>query len=479
MINRTNLLLTVLTSVVVILGASQESVAQASESREQVLQRVQTLEQQVEMFQTELTKLRNLLAENQNTTTQPKPAAASTENAKVAPRKQEAATKQLSGFELGPIRAIPYGTIYFNAFGNSGGTNNADVPLFATPTNQGNVGMSVRQTRLGLKLEGPTVAHAKVRAQVEADFFGGFPAVGIGDNFGLVRLRLALVRLEWEKTALEAGQDWMVFAPNNPVSIAAAAIPQMAAAGNPWARLPQIRLERRWASGKVLLQAAALAPSTGDSPTATSSSFFLQPGSGGVSRVPFLQSRLSINSANWFGTGKTGAIGISTHYGRSKVGNNESDSVGLASDWTIPLVPRLLISGEAFVGRNLGGFQAGAFQSLNTDFAYRNGTVLRSGGIRSIGTRGGWIQVGFTPPVFDNVLTLYGTYGIDDPRNSDLVSLNKHDWRLRNQAIALSFLYKITPQFSWGVEFRHFNTDFLQSGKQTANHLNLGGAFSF
>jgi hypothetical protein len=105
--------------------------------------------------------------------------------------------------------------------------------------------------------------------------------------------------------------------------------------------------------------------------------------------------------------------------------------------------------------------------------------VLRSGGIRSIGTRGGWIQLGFTPPVFDNVLTFFGTFGIDDPRNTDLISLNKHDWRLRNQAIALSFLYKITSQFSWGMEFRRFNTDYLQSGNQTANHLNLGGAFSF
>ena len=50
-----------------------------------------------------------------------------------------AAEKHLPGIDLGPVRAVPYGTIYFNAFGNSGGTNNADDPLFATPTNQGNV----------------------------------------------------------------------------------------------------------------------------------------------------------------------------------------------------------------------------------------------------------------------------------------------------------------------------------------------------
>jgi hypothetical protein len=191
----------------------------------------------------------------------------------------------------------------------------------------------VRQTRLGLKLEGPTVLHAESRGQIEADFFGGFPAVGVGDNFGIVRLRLAFVRLDWQKTSVEAGQDWMVFASNNPVSIAAAAIPQMAAAGNPWARLPQIRVARRWASGKVLWQGAALAPSTGDSPTATTSPFFLQPTTGAASRVPFFQSRIAFNNANWMGT-------------------------------KFQIVARLTISGEAFFGRNLAGFQAGAFQGI-------------------------------------------------------------------------------------------------------------------
>jgi hypothetical protein len=389
----------------------------------------------------------------------------------------------MPGIDLGPVRATPYGTIYFNAFGNSGGTNNADDPLFATPTNQGNVSMSVRQTRLGLKLEGPKVGSAKSRGQIEADFFGGFPAIGVGENFGIVRLRLAFARLDWEKTSLEFGQDWMVFAPNNPVSIAAAAIPQMAAAGNPWARLPQIRLERKWASGKVLWQGAVLAPGTGDSPTATTSPFLLQPTTGAASRVPFFQSRVAFSSANWLGTKKNGSIGLSGQYGRARVantfGNNKVDAEGLAVDWNFPVVVRFTINGEAFAGRNLAGFQAGVFQGFNPDFAYRSGTALVAGGPRAIATRGGWTQFGFTPPMFADRLILYGTFALDDPRDSDLVSLNKRDWRLRNQAYAFSLIYKFSPQLSWGIEFRRFETVYLQSGKQTSNHVNLGAAFSF
>ncbi len=469
-------------------GVSGSAVAQTPDaSRENLQQRVQQLETQMEAMRAELTKLKGTLAENSNAGASgegKKPARESASAPSSSPQRKEQATEiHPTGIDLGPVRAVPYGTIYFNAFGNSGGTNNADDPLFATPTNQGNVSMSVRQTRLGLKLEGPTILHAKSRGQIEADFFGGFPAIGVGDNFGIVRLRLAFARLDWEKTSLEAGQDWMVFAPNNPVSIAAAAIPQMAAAGNAWARLPQIRLERRWASGRVVWQGAVLAPSTGDSPAATTSPFFLQPTTGAASRVPFFQSRVAFSDANWLGAKKTGSVGVSAHYGRARVantnGNNQIESLGVAADWNFPIVARLTINGEAFLGRNLAGFQAGDFQGFNPDFAYRRGTALIGGGPRAIGTRGGWTQLGFTPPTLSDRLTIYGTYGVDDPRDSDLISLSKRDWRLRNQAYAFSFLYKLSPQLTWGIEWRRFETVYLQDGKQTANHVNLGAAFSF
>ncbi len=482
--NRIALFIAVLGCFIAISPASAQSPASAP-SNADLQERIRQLETQMTEMRGELDRLKR----DTSAKTEPQIVPISATVAEPSSPASQAAKQETKpapkviGIDLGPVRATPYGTIYFNAFGNSGGTNNADDPLFATPTNQGNVSMSVRQTRLGLKFEGPSILKAKSRGQIEADFFGGFPAVGVGDNFGVVRLRLAFTRLDWEKTSLEAGQDWMVFAPNNPVSIAAAAIPQMAAAGNPWARLPQIRLERRWASGKVVWQGAVLAPSTGDSPTASTSPFFLQPTTGAASRVPFFQSRVAFNDGNWLDTKKGGSIGFSGQYGRARVantsGNNQIESVGVAADWNFPIVARLTVNGEAFFGRNLAGFQAGAFQGFNPDFAYRRGTTLIAGGPRAIGTRGGWTQFGFTPPTLSDRLTFYGTYGLDDPRDSDLVSLTKRDWRLRNQAYAFSFLYKFSPQLSWGIEFRRFDTFYLQSGKQTANHVNLGAAFSF
>jgi len=439
--------------------------------------RIRQLEAQVQTILVELEKLRR---ESQTPV----------ETAKVTPAKPVESIEKRSepdkkpiGIDIGNgIKLIPYGTIYFNAYGNSGGTNNADVPVFATQTGSGNASASVRQTRLGIKLEGARIGKARLGAVIEGDFFGGFPSVAIGENFGVFRLRLAYARLDWERTALTVGQDWMVFAPVNPVSMAAAGNPQMGGGGNLWARLPQVRVDRKL-NGNVTLQAAVLQPQTGD--FATNAAFFVQPTSGMASRVPFLQSRLAYSNADWFGTKKAGSIGVSGHFGRSRVFTgaanvpNDIESAGIAADWNFPVAKRVTVAGEIFWGRNLGGFQGGVLQSYNNDFANSDGSSLIPGGVRSIGTQGGWLQIGFIPPMLNNRLGIYGSFGIDDPVNSDLFSLSHRDWRTRNFVIAANAIYKFTPQLAVGAEFRRFQTDYFYSGRKNANHVNLGATYTF
>lgn len=474
------------------------SSAQDATSPTDTQKRIKQLEEQVQTMREEIEALKKLTTQPQNQTSATQTETKTTETTVVkteskatdtvkAETKETAKTetkqqKQL-GVDLGSARLTPYGTIYFNAFSNSGGTNNTDIPLFATTTGSGNTSASVRQTRLGFRLEGGKVGKANLKAVVEADFFGGFPAVGIGENFGVVRLRLANARLDWERTSLVVGQDWMVFAPVNPTSLADAAIPQMAAAGNPWARIPQIKLERKFGKN-FTFQGAILAPQTGDS--TTNAVFFLQPTSGAASKLPFFQSRIAFTETNWFGAKKAGSIGLSGHYGRSKVFTgatsnieNDIESVGVALDWNFPLAARVSFVGEAFFGRNLGGFQAGVFQSYNNDFAYRQGNNLIAGGVRSIGTRGGWMQLGFTPDILQNNLSLYGSIGVDDPTDADLISRTPRDFRRQNFSFAFDAIYKFNPQFQIGAEFRRLQTLYILSGRRNANHVNLSAAYSF
>jgi hypothetical protein len=105
--------------------------------------------------------------------------------------------------------------------------------------------------------------------------------------------------------------------------------------------------------------------------------------------------------------------------------------------------------------------------------------LVTSAGIRGIGTRGGWTQLEFTPDAFKDRLTVYGSIGIDDPRNEDLVSFFPSYFRSRNLAYAFNAIYKITSQFQIGAEFRRVETQYFVIGERTNNHVNLGAAYSF
>jgi hypothetical protein len=384
----------------------------------------------------------------------------------------QAAAPPAAAKEAPTLKVAPYGIVYFNLFSNDNAANNADVPLWAV-AGSGNVSATGRQSRFGFRVTGATFRSASVSAVVEADFFGGYPAVGIGDNMGVVRLRLASARLDWKRASLVAGQDWMVFAPANPVSLAAAGIPLMAAAGNPWARLPQIRGE--WRTRGLQLQGALLAPSTGD----FSSAFFYQPGSGALSERPFLQGRAAWTAPSLGGVKKPVTLAVSGHYGRSRVLtpiDRTVDSRGVAAEWSAPLGRRLTIAGEAFAGRNLAAFQAGIFQGINAEGAIVGAAGPALDGPRSIRTRGGWAQIvgTVTPTVAVNA-----AWGLDDPQDADFVAVTRREARVRNTALSAGVQHKASAQITWGVEYRHIATSFLIADRKTDNHVNLAVTFAF
>ncbi len=465
--------------------AKKEGVGK-SEKKEKVNEKVKQLEAQVKAMRAELDALKKSLAREKTSKTSNTVAQSSIVEkvpggkkaaVPVAATTTSAPKKDLS-VDVGKYRITPYGIIFFNAFANSSGTNNTDDPLWATPNPSGNSGASARQTRLGVRITGGKLGNANVTGVVEADFYGGFPGVGVGENMGVIRLRVAKAQFDWERTRMIVGQDWMLFAPNSPTSLAAAAIPQFAAAGNPWARLPQFRVEQKL--GKHFKwQGAVLAPGTGDFPRGGATPTLLQPSSGSASKMPFLQSRFSYSNGNWFGTKGAGSIGVAGHFGRSRVSNafvaDDINSYGVAVDWNFPIVKRVTAKGEAFLGENLGGFQAGIFQGYNTDFDGGGMTP----GVRGIRTQGGWIQLGWNLPTLDDRLTLYASTGIDDPRNLDLISLSNRNFRTRNFGYAFDAIYKINKQLSFGAEFRRLQTMYVQSGERSSNHINLAGKYSF
>jgi hypothetical protein len=102
----------------------------------------------------------------------------------------------------------------------------------------GSVGGTLRQSILGFEVFGPDVFGAHSSGNVNFDFDGGFPATNNGANSGVVRLRTAIVRLDWKDTSLVAGQDGLFLSPQAPTSFASLIVPALTYSGNLWSWTP-------------------------------------------------------------------------------------------------------------------------------------------------------------------------------------------------------------------------------------------------
>jgi hypothetical protein len=378
------------------------------------------------------------------------------------------ATVQIPGVTSGshfPIQL--YGTVLWNSFYNTGGTNVEDIPLVASKVGtdpNGNFGMTVRQSRFGLRYDGgPEIFGGKLSGDVEVDLLGGAAALTNGVNMDLIRLRLAYGRVDWTNLSMEAGQDWAVFSPLNPTSFASFAIPAMSTSGNPWIRSPQVRFEWRSDPGhatRLLLQTALLDPNVGDNPTTVVDA--RTPGIGERGRGPAVESRLAL-------TGKVddrdASVGFSGHYGRGdNVGTLNGvtvgrpvDSWGVNLDYTLPVSKYFALTGEAFTGRALGLFSVSSGQSV-----LAVGTVGEHGVLAS----GGWAQAQFN---INKKWQINLAYGLESDEGYNLITGS----RAKNQTYMTNLVYKFSPHITWAWEWRRLLTKYQNQQTLNAN-INVG-----
>src|SRR5216683_6021061 len=153
------------------------------------------------------------------------------------------------------------GIVLLNLFENRGTVDNLDFPELALSkqsqepnASAGAFGGTLRQSQIKLQAFGPDIAGARTSADVNLDFAGGFPNTQNGAWMGLIRMRTATVRLDWNRTSIVAGQDRLFFAPLTPTSLATLATPALSYSGNLWGWTPQVRVEHR----VVLSEASSL-----------------------------------------------------------------------------------------------------------------------------------------------------------------------------------------------------------------------------
>ena len=304
------------------------------------------------------------------------------------------------------------GRALVNAFANSGRVNTADVPQFVFADGadfpppedfpRGSVGLSARQTTLGLVVSVANVMGGEIIGEVHADFFSVQQPGSGGRVAPTARLRTLKAVVRWPNAELVVGQEVPLVAGLNPVSTASIGTPTFATAGNLWLWLPQIRATIETGGALRLgLQGAVLAPNSGEPITGTNRDRDVDVAE--RSRRPFVQGRVR---ARWGSDERLGELGVGVHGGwfaRPTVAGGRDamhESWAVAADLSAPLGP-LTLRAELYRGALLRGLGGGG---IGQNFA-PDGSRLQD--------RGGWAQIDWraTP-----IVSLGGGCGVDDPR---------------------------------------------------------------
>ncbi len=382
--------------------------------------------------------------------------------------------------EDSPVKIDLYGAIVANAYWNSTGVVGSDIPLWVVSGNDARAedtefGLIARQTRFGVKVKTSDVGKAKLSGVMEADFFGGFPAAGQSASFADLRLRLAYMKLDWERSALTVGQDWIILAPLNPTSLSHFAVAGLSASGNLWLRYPLVRFDatRSAGAGKLGFTGGIVRP-VGGSDVPAGGTLIDTAGAGERSSMPFWQGRLfhSRPSGN-----KTLALGLSGHYGQENyklgtttISESDLDTWAVAGDFQIPMGDTFTVQGELFTGSNLDSFQAG----INQGFSLNGTNFGDSTSINPIDSNGGWVQLSVAPAKCKD-FTFHLAYGIDNPDDGVLSRGQKSE----NASVMASVFYKPTKHFQTAFEYSWIRTKYKLLESNDASVINVAFAFTF
>lgn len=379
----------------------------------------------------------------------------------------------------GKYRARLSGIILMNAFRNVGTSDNLDLPNYAdTPapgSSQTSIGATLRQTEIGLEIFGPTLAGAKTSANVQFDFFGGFPATNNGVNFGIARMQTASLRLDWKNTSVIGGQDSLFISPLSPTSFASLATPAFAYAGNLWGWTPQFRVEHRFDLSNqqtLTVQGGILDNLDWESPA---DPYVRIAQAGERSGQPAYAARTSWSRPVF--THQL-SLGIAGYYGRQDWSSNRYvDAWAGMADWQIPLLHRLTLSGEFYRGRAVGGLGAAIGQTI----VYAGNPLDPATSIRGLNSAGGWSQLKFQ---VTSKLEVNGVLAEDNAFAGDIrgfaTDANNFGPILgRNRGALVNLVYRPRSDLLLSAEFRRLHTFPIYDNASLTNQVNLAMGILF
>jgi hypothetical protein len=371
------------------------------------------------------------------------------------------------------------GLVLMNLFHDHGFVDNQDFPTYAATTgtygSSETFGATLRQSELGLEVFGPQIAGAKSSGQIQIDFGGGFPINALdGVNTGLVRMRTASMRLDWDNTSIIAGQDNLFISPNSPTSYASLAIPSLGYSGNLWAWTPQLRIEHRMQltrDQQFEVQLGILDNVTGEPSPLPNVGAGRQPLAGETTAQPAYAGRTS-----WTLTinGHPLTVGASGYFSHQHYGPTwDVAGWAAATDWRIPVHSHLEFSGELFRGLAIGGIGGGIGQSVLFNGAPA-GTINPGPFFRPLNAAGGWSQLKF---IASPRLEFNTAFGMDSPFSTDihavLVPTSYYPQFLSsNRSELANVIFRPRSDLILSGEYRHLRTSTIGAINQ-ADQVNV------
>ncbi|HEY2842341.1 MAG TPA: hypothetical protein VGJ09_01780 [Bryobacteraceae bacterium] len=424
-----------------------------------VISRLDRLEEQNRALMTEIRALRQQLAATQPAP-EPEAVQAGVETP-VAPQplaeRVEIAERRLAELDQTKVSSehrLPItftGMLLFNAFTNGKGAAGADNPVVLAPTGQqGSTGATFRQSVIGLKLDGPQlVGGGKVTGAVYMDFFGG----GTGLN-QTVRLRVSTLDATWKNTTIGLAFDKPIIAPREPDSLAQVGVSPLTSAGNLWLWQPQVRVEHRISFNEHAgMRAQFGLYQTSETGTGLSTEY------PDLARArPGYQGRFEF----WKQSGSRRIeIAPAFHVSSTRVLGQSVPSRIFSIDWLIRPVARVDFTGAFFQGENTGVVGG-----------LRQGVTVINGQAHAVGATGGWAQFTFRATERAS-FHVYG--GQEDDRNRDLLTGGV----AKNQSYGANIMYRLGSNILTSFESSQVRTTYLGSGTRMNPHYDLAFAYLF
>jgi hypothetical protein len=441
-------------------------VGQQKPDLQQILDRLERIEQENKNLADEVRALRLELAASRAASPPSAPAPAAVSAPTTAPpieermdvneqRIAEQAQSKVEASQKLPITLT--GMDLFHAFLNGRATGGAEYPTTASQGNNSSAGgATISQSVLGMKFQGPQVfGGGQITGSIFVDDWGGSPSNSLNH---LIRVRTATIEADWKNTTILVGQDKPIVSPREPFSLAQVAFSPLTGAGNLWLWSPQVRVDQRFAFG----QQGGLTAQLGVYETSEPSYASRGGDNSAVTSTPRPAVEGRFEFWRKFGEGSRIEIAPGFHESTSHAGGFSAPSRLATVDWLIQPMSKVQFTGMFFSGENaagLGGLRQGF-------------TIVNDLRAVSIGANGGWAQFSY----FATKRLTYNFFGGEEnDRAADLLSGDIHN----NRTYGGNAIYRLGSNVLIGAEISQVRTNYFLLPSRLNNHYDLSLAYLF